>query len=124
MSGSSDAPINLGFAAFIMSATRDTFCNLQRMEIPRPQISGLEFVPTRGRLGFYKSIQKSIPTAPRRPPLSEVHFTAPPPDYDTACNLNDHAQTGAANLSSASGNHEVRRSVSTRNNQGSKNREK
>uniref|UniRef100_A0A0M3IBC1 NADH dehydrogenase [ubiquinone] 1 alpha subcomplex subunit 7 n=1 Tax=Ascaris lumbricoides TaxID=6252 RepID=A0A0M3IBC1_ASCLU len=54
---------------------------------------------------YVKSIQKSIPTAPRRPPLSEVHFTAPPPDYDTACNLNDPAQKSAAKLSSASSNH-------------------
>ncbi|VDM46631.1 unnamed protein product [Toxocara canis] len=79
---------------------------MQRMEIPRPQISGLEFVPTRGRLGFYKSIQKSMPTAPRRPPLSEVHFSAPPPDYDPTPTSNSSGHKNVAKLSNTRGSHD------------------
>lgn len=37
-----------------MTAVRDSLCNLEPVQIPRPQISGLQFIPTRGRLGFYK----------------------------------------------------------------------
>ncbi|VDN07457.1 unnamed protein product [Thelazia callipaeda] len=37
-----------------MTAVRDSLCNLEPIQIPRPQISGLQFIPTRGRLGFYK----------------------------------------------------------------------
>lgn len=33
---------------------RDSLCDLGRMEIPRPQFHGMQFVATRGKLGFYK----------------------------------------------------------------------
>lgn len=36
-----------------MTAVRDSLCNMEPVHIPRPQISGLQFIPTRGRLGFY-----------------------------------------------------------------------
>lgn len=31
----------------------DSLCNIGRMEIPRPQFEGLQFITTRGRQGFY-----------------------------------------------------------------------
>ncbi|VDK44603.1 unnamed protein product [Anisakis simplex] len=69
------------------SARRENFCNLQPTEIPRPRISGLEFIPTRGRLGFYKCVKNSLPATPRRPVLSEDVFTIPAPDYDDPPNV-------------------------------------
>uniref|UniRef100_A0A914ZDE3 Uncharacterized protein n=1 Tax=Parascaris univalens TaxID=6257 RepID=A0A914ZDE3_PARUN len=63
-----------------MTAVRDTLCNLRPLEIPRPHISGLQFIPTRGRLGFYKSIRREgaqygiqiKPSGPRRPALADA----------------------------------------------------
>ncbi|VDO43252.1 unnamed protein product [Onchocerca flexuosa] len=67
-----------------MTAVRDSLCNMEPVQIPRPQISGLQFIPTRGRLGFYATIRrdgekygvgmKSI--GPRRPTLSDDLFKA------------------------------------------------
>lgn len=37
-----------------MTAMRDTLCKLRPIEIPRPKYSGLQFISTRGRLGFYQ----------------------------------------------------------------------
>ncbi|KHN75968.1 Uncharacterized protein Tcan_18220 [Toxocara canis] len=63
-----------------MTAVRDTLCNLRPLEIPRPHIPGLQFIPTRGRLGFYRSIRREgaqygiqIKAAgPRRPALADA----------------------------------------------------
>ncbi|VDM76362.1 unnamed protein product [Strongylus vulgaris] len=57
---------------------RDSLCDLGRMEIPRPQFNGMQFVATRGKLGFYKTIRENggkygiqvKPQGPRRPALS------------------------------------------------------
>ncbi|CAG9531232.1 unnamed protein product [Cercopithifilaria johnstoni] len=65
-----------------MTAVRDSLCNMEPVQIPRPQISGLQFIPTRGRLGFYASIRRDgekygveiKPIGPRRPLLSDGLF--------------------------------------------------
>ncbi|VIO89956.1 Uncharacterized protein BM_BM18090 [Brugia malayi] len=65
-----------------MAAVRDSLCNMEPVQIPRPQISGLQFIPTRGRLGFYATIRRDgekygvgmKPIGPRRPVLSESLF--------------------------------------------------
>ncbi|MFH4979183.1 hypothetical protein AB6A40_005892 [Gnathostoma spinigerum] len=67
-----------------MAAVRDALCNIQPLEIPRPQVSGLQFIPTRGRQGFYRSIRregaqygvKIRENGPRRTPLSDVDWSA------------------------------------------------
>uniref|UniRef100_A0A183VF87 IRS-type PTB domain-containing protein n=1 Tax=Toxocara canis TaxID=6265 RepID=A0A183VF87_TOXCA len=70
----------LNFSRCAMTAVRDTLCNLRPLEIPRPHIPGLQFIPTRGRLGFYRSIRREgaqygiqIKAAgPRRPALADA----------------------------------------------------
>uniref|UniRef100_A0A0N5BG37 Homeobox protein 2-like n=1 Tax=Strongyloides papillosus TaxID=174720 RepID=A0A0N5BG37_STREA len=67
-----------------MSTTgfRDTLCNLKPLGIPRPTIKGLKFIPTKGRMGFYKTIKQegekygvSIKNqGPRRPALPGADF--------------------------------------------------
>ncbi|VDM16365.1 unnamed protein product [Wuchereria bancrofti] len=65
-----------------MAAVRDSLCNMEPVQIPRPQISGLQFIPTRGRLGFYATIRRDgekygvgmKPIGPRRPVLSDSLF--------------------------------------------------
>ncbi|KAL3990426.1 hypothetical protein ACH3XW_31725 [Acanthocheilonema viteae] len=65
-----------------MTAVRDSLCNMEPVQIPRPQISGLQFIPTRGRLGFYATIRRDgekygveiKPIGPRRPVLSDGLF--------------------------------------------------
>uniref|UniRef100_A0A1I7XG68 SH2 domain-containing protein n=1 Tax=Heterorhabditis bacteriophora TaxID=37862 RepID=A0A1I7XG68_HETBA len=66
-----------------MTAVRDNLCELGRMEIPRPQFHGMQFVATRGRQGFYKvTIRENgskyglqiKPQGPRRPILSSDLF--------------------------------------------------
>lgn len=37
---------------------REAFCNMQPMRIPRPKFTGMEFVKTSGRLGYYTSIRR------------------------------------------------------------------
>uniref|UniRef100_A0A7E4VL56 Myozenin-3 n=1 Tax=Panagrellus redivivus TaxID=6233 RepID=A0A7E4VL56_PANRE len=37
---------------------RDSFCELGNLQIPRPKCNGFQFVPTRGRMGFYRSIKR------------------------------------------------------------------
>uniref|UniRef100_A0A0N4ZR25 Homeobox protein 2-like n=1 Tax=Parastrongyloides trichosuri TaxID=131310 RepID=A0A0N4ZR25_PARTI len=61
---------------------RDTLCNLKPLGIPRPTINGLKFIPTKGRMGFYKTIKQegekfgvSIKNqGPRRPALPGADF--------------------------------------------------
>ncbi|CAJ0953040.1 unnamed protein product, partial [Mesorhabditis belari] len=67
-----------------MAATiRDNFCSLNRMEIPRPKMQGFQWVQTRGRQGFYKTIRANAPKyglpdikppGPRRGVLGEDLF--------------------------------------------------
>ncbi|VDK75098.1 unnamed protein product [Litomosoides sigmodontis] len=65
-----------------MTAMRDSLCNMEPVQIPRPQISGLQFIPTRGRLGFYATICRDGEKygveikriGPRRPVLSDGLF--------------------------------------------------
>lgn len=40
--------------AAMLSGFRDILCGLQRVEIPRPKCTGMEFIATRGRYGFYQ----------------------------------------------------------------------
>lgn len=64
---------------------RDSLCDLGRMEIPRPQFHGMQFVATRGKLGFYKTIRENgskygvqiKAQGPRRPILSNDIFLRP-----------------------------------------------
>ncbi|KAJ1353527.1 hypothetical protein KIN20_010168 [Parelaphostrongylus tenuis] len=64
---------------------RDSLCDLGRMEIPRPQFRGMQFVATRGKQGFYKTIRESGNKyglqvklqGPRRPVLSNDLFLRP-----------------------------------------------
>ncbi|VDM62578.1 unnamed protein product [Angiostrongylus costaricensis] len=64
---------------------RDSLCDLGRMEIPRPQFHGMQFVATRGKQGFYKTIRENgskyglqvKPQGPRRPVLSNDLFVRP-----------------------------------------------
>uniref|UniRef100_A0A915PPZ2 Uncharacterized protein n=1 Tax=Setaria digitata TaxID=48799 RepID=A0A915PPZ2_9BILA len=66
-----------------MATVRDSLCNMEPVQIPRPQISGLQFIPTRGRLGFYATIRRDgekygvemKPIGPRRPVLTNGLFT-------------------------------------------------
>ncbi|CAI4228526.1 unnamed protein product [Auanema sp. JU1783] len=69
-----------------MTATlRDSICQMGRMEIPRPEFKGMQFVATRGKMGFYRTIRangaqyglqmKQQP--PRRPALSSSLFQRP-----------------------------------------------
>ncbi|KIH68593.1 hypothetical protein ANCDUO_01067 [Ancylostoma duodenale] len=61
---------------------RDNLCDLGRMEIPRPQFHGMQFVATRGKLGFYKTIRENgskygihvKSQGPRRPALNNDIF--------------------------------------------------
>ncbi|VDK46320.1 unnamed protein product [Anisakis simplex] len=77
--------IELIFSRCAMTAVRDTLCNLRPLEIPRPHIPGLQFIPTRGRLGFYKSIRRDgaqfglqiKPMGPRRPALADACWDPP-----------------------------------------------
>uniref|UniRef100_A0A0N5AAN7 MBD domain-containing protein n=1 Tax=Syphacia muris TaxID=451379 RepID=A0A0N5AAN7_9BILA len=65
-----------------MTAVRDTLCNLRPLEIPRPHVPGFQFIPTRGRQGFYKSIRRDgaqygihiKPMGPRRPTLADAYW--------------------------------------------------
>ncbi|KJH40516.1 hypothetical protein DICVIV_13529 [Dictyocaulus viviparus] len=64
---------------------RDTLCDLGRMEIPRPQFYGMQFVATRGKQGFYKTIRDNgskygiqvKAQRSRRPVLSNDLFLRP-----------------------------------------------
>ncbi|XGW33336.1 hypothetical protein V3C99_017631 [Haemonchus contortus] len=64
---------------------RDSLCDLGRMEIPRPQFHGMQFIATRGKLGFYKTIRENgskygvqvRPQGPRRPVLNNDIFQKP-----------------------------------------------
>ncbi|CAD6189071.1 unnamed protein product [Caenorhabditis auriculariae] len=68
-----------------MTAIRDNLCDLGRMEIPRPKCTGMQFVATRGRQGFYRTIRENgakyglqiKPQGPRRPQLSSDLFHRP-----------------------------------------------
>jgi len=61
-------------------AVRDSLCNMQPMQIPRPKCSGMEFVQTRGRQGFYLSLRRKggafgiqpLIQGPRRPALANL----------------------------------------------------
>uniref|UniRef100_A0A914EAX0 Uncharacterized protein n=1 Tax=Acrobeloides nanus TaxID=290746 RepID=A0A914EAX0_9BILA len=63
-----------------MAAVRDSLCNIGPLEIPRPKCEGFQFIPTRGRMGFYRSIKRDggkyglkINTqGPRRPALPDA----------------------------------------------------
>lgn len=65
-----------------MTAVRDTLCNLRPLEIPRPHVPGFQFITTRGRQGFYKSIRRDgaqygihiKSTGPRRPTLADAYW--------------------------------------------------
>ncbi|GMT03939.1 hypothetical protein PENTCL1PPCAC_26113, partial [Pristionchus entomophagus] len=63
----------------------DLYASLTPLEIPRPKCHGMQFVPTRGRYGFYRTIRAegskygvSIKgMGPRRPVLSKDLFQRP-----------------------------------------------
>jgi|UniRef100_A0AC35FQM8 hypothetical protein len=67
--------------------SRDSLCNIGAVQIPRPKCAGFQFVPTRGRMGFYRSIKRDghkygiemkNERGPRRPQLPDAGFWAPP----------------------------------------------
>uniref|UniRef100_A0A8R1E4X6 Uncharacterized protein n=1 Tax=Caenorhabditis japonica TaxID=281687 RepID=A0A8R1E4X6_CAEJA len=68
-----------------MTAIRDNLCELGRLEIPRPKCQGMQFVATRGRQGFYRTIRENgamygiqlKPQGPKRPTLSSDLFNRP-----------------------------------------------
>ncbi|CCD61700.1 uncharacterized protein CELE_B0302.5 [Caenorhabditis elegans] len=68
-----------------MTAIRDNLCELKRLEIPRPKCQGMQFVATRGRQGFYRTIRENgamygiqlKPQGPKRPQLSSDLFNRP-----------------------------------------------
>ncbi|EFO97424.1 hypothetical protein CRE_16804 [Caenorhabditis remanei] len=68
-----------------MTAIRDNLCELGRLEIPRPKCQGMQFVATRGRQGFYRTIRENgamygiqlKPQGPKRPQLSSDLFNRP-----------------------------------------------
>ncbi|VDN44675.1 unnamed protein product [Gongylonema pulchrum] len=92
-----------------MTAVRDSLCNLEPVQIPRPQISGLQFIPTRGRLGFYKSIHRDgekygvgIKTiGPRRPPLADVCFVKENDVQSTSASSTDPKNSAQTQKSSS-----------------------
>lgn len=43
---------------------RDSLCDLRPIEIPRPKFSGMQFISTRGRYGFYQA--SDVPIILRR----------------------------------------------------------
>ncbi len=60
---------------------RDSFCNLQpsQLRIPRPTFTGMQFVQTRGRQGYYLTTRRGDPwggvnAQSRRPLLSDIRF--------------------------------------------------
>ncbi|GMR32806.1 hypothetical protein PMAYCL1PPCAC_03001 [Pristionchus mayeri] len=67
------------------SSSVDLLQSITPLEIPRPKCHGMQFVPTRGRYGFYRTIRAegskygvSIKgMGPRRPVLSKDLFTRP-----------------------------------------------
>ncbi|KAF8381201.1 hypothetical protein PRIPAC_70343 [Pristionchus pacificus] len=67
------------------SSSVDILQSITPLEIPRPKCHGMQFVPTRGRYGFYRTIRAegskygvSIKgMGPRRPVLSKDLFTRP-----------------------------------------------
>uniref|UniRef100_A0A914XVW0 Uncharacterized protein n=1 Tax=Panagrolaimus superbus TaxID=310955 RepID=A0A914XVW0_9BILA len=67
--------------------SRDSLCNIGAVQIPRPKCAGFQFVPTRGRMGFYRSIKRDghkygieikNERGPRRPQLPDAGSWAPP----------------------------------------------
>lgn len=52
---------------------RENFCNMQPMRIPRPKFTGMEFVKTTGRLGYYTSIRRKDKLA--HIPLNYINYT-------------------------------------------------
>ncbi|CAB3400629.1 unnamed protein product [Caenorhabditis bovis] len=68
-----------------MAAIRDNLCELGRLEIPRPKCTGMQFIATRGRQGFYRTIRENgakyglqiKPQGPKRPQLSSELFSRP-----------------------------------------------
>jgi hypothetical protein len=67
--------------------SRDSLCNIGAVQIPRPKCAGFQFVPTRGRMGFYRSIKRDghkygidikNERGPRRPQLPDAGFWTPP----------------------------------------------
>uniref|UniRef100_A0A915DBL9 Uncharacterized protein n=1 Tax=Ditylenchus dipsaci TaxID=166011 RepID=A0A915DBL9_9BILA len=81
LKGLTNQPNSVITAASTMTTTavRDTLCSLRPMEIPRPKCAGFQFVPTRGRMGFYMSIKRDGEKygiqlknqGPRRPSLPD-----------------------------------------------------
>lgn len=63
---------------------RDSFCNLEanKLRIPRPSFTGMQFIQTRGRQGYYMSTRRRDPWGsnpqPKRPLLSELSFQRQP----------------------------------------------
>ncbi|KAM3727586.1 Uncharacterized protein ACO02O_04240 [Dirofilaria immitis] len=84
-----------------MTAVRDSLCNMEPIQIPRPQISGLQFIPTRGRLGFYATIRRDgekygvgvKPIGPRRPALSDILFRDDSNIQKSSNMIKDEAET-------------------------------
>ncbi len=58
----------------------ESICSLQPLRIPRPQCTGMEWVPTRGRQGYYLSTRRrdyGNNGQPKRPPLAGLFESIP-----------------------------------------------
>ncbi|KAE9551925.1 hypothetical protein FO519_004854 [Halicephalobus sp. NKZ332] len=68
------------------TVSRESLCNIGLVQIPRPKCQGFQFVNTRGRMGFYRSIKRDGEKygiqmknmGPRRPQLPDAGFWKPP----------------------------------------------
>jgi len=65
-----------------MGTLREYLCKLEPMRIPRPKCSGMEFVQTKGRQGFYLSLRRKEQKN-QHTPLSAITFAPPIPTMTT-----------------------------------------
>ncbi|CAI2357528.1 unnamed protein product [Caenorhabditis sp. 36 PRJEB53466] len=89
-----------------MTAIRDNLCELGRLEIPRPKCQGMQFVATRGKQGFYRTIRENgamygiqlKPQGPKRPQLSSDLFNRPMTVPEENSEELEEAQTSSPEL--------------------------
>uniref|UniRef100_A0AC34Q3R0 Uncharacterized protein n=1 Tax=Panagrolaimus sp. JU765 TaxID=591449 RepID=A0AC34Q3R0_9BILA len=82
------------------TVSRDGLLNIGTVQIPRPKCQGFQFVNTRGRMGFYRSIKRDGEKygiqmknmGPRRPQLPDAGFWKPPEETQ---NNNEEKQFNA-----------------------------
>uniref|UniRef100_A0A7E4WBL5 IRS-type PTB domain-containing protein n=1 Tax=Panagrellus redivivus TaxID=6233 RepID=A0A7E4WBL5_PANRE len=85
----------------IGTLSRDAMSKMGTVQIPRPKCSGFQFVPTRGRMGFYRSIKRDGEKygiqmknqGPRRPTLPDANFWQQPAVSEANNNNNEKTES-------------------------------